>query len=405
MNMIELNTNLFKRLYQAAYGTSDRRFHACISTEVADKEIIRSARDAACFQSLSLKIAVITCTDETLILAIQGRHNIGELPPELRFQRLDESAGLLTILGGVGFLSVTTPEALLDKDWAQIEDAAKGSVDDLSYVNVDEVLDVLEEFSIYEVIERPFEFSKDNVDRFLLMLLMVLDIGDSDKLEVKAELMSLVLTLDKFPFHLLHAAYISQTWQYSYIDLYRCVELLYPIPKMIKLRSALGKRGVDMDLSQIRAIDFFEDVNNATGWRENEQLGLDLLVSESSDRCVTTIFDMLLKAKLVKSEDTEIIKELSKSELMRDGNFKGILEQARDLLTSLSPADMPLITKYKLQKCAFLISKVLYVTRNELVHFRSHKQVQSEDKIKASFKALVILINDIFHKHQTEAYS
>ncbi|ELY3623398.1 hypothetical protein SMX14_002623, partial [Cronobacter malonaticus] len=97
--------------------------------------------------------------------------------------------------------------------------------------------------------------------------------------------------------------------------------------------------------------------------------------------------------------------ELSKSEIMRNSNFKKIFEQARDLLTTLSPAQMPLISEYKTKKCAKLIAKFLYSTRNELVHFRTHGTSYSEEQIKAAFMTMIILINEVFDKHQEEAYS
>lgn len=405
MNMISLNKKFFQELYKVVNPESGMRFHACIVTTDEDKDFINKARNAECYQSLNLKTALIKLSDDQLILVVKGTPQLAELPDGLKIQRLDENAGLITVLGGIGFFDIKNKDIIEDKNWATVKATENGDKNNVSFVDYSEILEVVDEFSVFEILQSPFDFSKDTVDRFLLLLLIMLNIGDSEKLKVKAELLSIVITLDKFPFHLLHSSYISQTWQYSYIDLYRCIELLYPIPKMIELRKALNSRRGTVDYSHIRAIDFFEDVNKTTGWREIEQSGLESLVIGSNIQCIERMFSILEKIKVVNFKDAEIINELSKSEIMRNSNFKKIFEQARDLLTTLSPAQMPLISEYKTKKCAKLIAKFLYSTRNELVHFRTHGSSYSEDKIKAAFMTMIILINEVFDKHQEEAYS
>lgn len=401
MNMIDLNKNFFHRLYSEVYLEDNMRFHACIVTTEEDKEFIKSTKEAQCYQSLNLKTALLRLTDGRTFLAINGSPQFEELPPGLKIQLLDEHAGAITILGGIGFLNFNNLDLMRDKNWNIIDNNKAGSKDDVSNIEHSEILELVDDFSIYEIIQSPFDFTKETVDRFLLLFLIMFNIGDTDKLAVKNELLSILTTLDKFPFHLLHSSYISQTWQYSYIDLYRCIELLYPIPRMIKLRKALSTRG---DSINFPAIDFFKDVNDTLGWRENEQTGLENIVIESNAHCINTLFQILENVKVVNKKDTLIINELRKSEIMRDGNFKKIFEQARNLLTSIPPAEMPLITDYKMKKCAKLIANFLYSARNELVHYRTHGNNYSENQIKAAFKAMVILINDAYHKHELEAY-
>lgn len=405
MNMISLNKIFFQELYKEVNPENGMRFHACINTTDEDKDFINKARNAECYQSLNLKTALIKLSDKKLILAIKGTPQFAELPSGFEIQRLDENAGLITVLGGIGFFDIKNKEIVEDKNWATVKATENGDKDNVSFIDYSEILEIVDEFSVYEILQSPFDFSKHTIDRFLLLLLIIFNIGDSEKLKVKAELLSIVITLDKFPFHLLHSSYISQTWQYSYIDLYRCIELLYSIPKMIQLREALNVRGETDSFSHIRAIEFFEDVNKTTGWREIEQSGLESLVAGSNVKCIDKMFSILEKIKVVNIKDAEIINELRKSEIMRDSNFKKIFEQARDLLTTLSPAQMPLISEYKTKKSATLIAKFLYSARNELVHFRTHSSSYSEEQIKAAFITLVILINDVFNKYQEEAYS
>ncbi|WP_426493823.1 hypothetical protein ACP3TW_15470 [Enterobacter ludwigii] len=401
MNMIELNKKFFHGLYSEVFSVSNNRYHACITTTDEEQKFIKDTKEAQCYQSLNLSTALLKLTDGRTFLAIKGSPHFEELPPGLELQLLDDHSGVITILGGIGFLSFNNLDIMQDKNWSIIDNSEPGNKDDVTYIEQAEILNIVDDFSVYEVIQSPFEFKKETVDRFLLLFLILFNIGDTDKLSVKNELLSIVTTLDKFPFHLLHSSYISQTWQYSYIDLYRCIELLYPIPRMIKLRKALSKRGESIDFP---AIDFFKDVNDTLGWRENEQNGLENIVLDANTPSINFIFTMLEKVKAVNERDTSIINELKKSEIMRDSNFKNILEQIRDLLTSIPPAQMPFITDYKTKKSAKLIANFLYSARNELVHFRTHENIHSETQIKAAFKAMVILLNDAYHKHELEAY-
>lgn len=401
MNMIDLNRKFFHELYSEVFLENDRRFHACIISTDEDKRFIKETKEAKCYQSLTLSVALLKLTDGRTFLAINGRPHFEQLPTGLNLQLLDEHAGVTTILGGIGFFNFKNLEIMRDKNWNTINNSENGDKENVTHIDQSEILNIVDDFSVYEILQIPFELKKENIDRFLLLFLVILNIGDNNKLGVKSELLSIITTLDKFPYHLLHSSFISQTWQYSYIDLYRCIELLYPIPRMIKLRKALSKRGETIDFP---AIEFFKDINDTLGWRENEQVGLENIVLEAKTSCIDAIFKMLEKVKVVNTKDTMIINELQKSEIMRDGNFTKIFEQARDLLTSMPPANMPLISEYKTKKRAKLIANFLYSARNELVHFRTHDNTYSETQIKAAFKSMVILINEAYHKHELEAY-
>lgn len=404
MQMIALNKSLFSMIYEQVNYDSSSRYHACVETTDDDKQFIKKIKSIRELNSLSLKVAVLTDQDDELYLAVVGSSSFSELPPEVSLQRLDETAGVITVLGGGGLLKVREPSVAKDKTWTILPNSEKGGLEGLSYVSLDEILELLEEFSVYKIESLPFNPVEGEEDRFLLMLLLLLGIGDAQKLELKQGFLEIIMNVDGFPFHLLHSSYISQTWRYAYVDFYRCVELLYPLPRILDLRNLIDNRTGNALAKQVLAIDLFKDVYKATGWRESEAGGLERLIKDCSPDNVTKAFTVLNDAGLLSIEDIEIIKELSKIELTKLQFLGGLLETLSDMLLKLPAADQKIVSEYKIKKSATLVSNVLYATRNELVHFRQPKEIASDVKIVASFKALMCLMADLYQRYKSEAY-
>ncbi len=402
--MIALNKSLFSMIYEQVNYDSSSRYHACVETTDDDKQFIKKIKSIRELNSLSLKVAVLTDQDDELYLAVVGSSNFSELPPEVSLQRLDETAGVITVLGGGGLLKVREPSVAKDKTWTILPNSEKGGLEGLSYVSLDEILELLEEFSVYKIESLPFNPVEGEEDRFLLMLLLLLGIGDAQKLELKQGFLEIIMNVDGFPFHLLHSSYISQTWRYAYVDFYRCVELLYPLPRILDLRNLIDNRTGNALAKQVLAIDLFKDVYKATGWRESEAGGLERLIKDCSPDNVTKAFAVLNDAGLLSIEDIEIIKELSKIELTKLQFLGNLLESISDMLLKLPAADQKIVSEYKIKKSATLVSNVLYATRNELVHFRQPKEIASDVKIVASFKALMCLMADLYQRYKSEAY-
>lgn len=391
-------------IYEQVNYDSSSRYHACVETTDDDKQFIKKIKSIRELNSLSLKVAVLTDQDDELYLAVVGSSNFSELPPEVSLQRLDETAGVITVLGGGGLLKVREPSVAKDKTWTILPNSEKGGLEGLSYVSLDEILELLEEFSVYKIESLPFNPVEGEEDRFLLMLLLLLGIGDAQKLELKQGFLEIIMNVDGFPFHLLHSSYISQTWRYAYVDFYRCVELLYPLPRILDLRNLIDNRTGNALAKQVLAIDLFKDVYKATGWRESEAGGLERLIKDCSPDNVTKAFAVLNDAGLLSIEDIEIIKELSKIELTKLQFLGNLLESISDMLLKLPAADQKIVSEYKIKKSATLVSNVLYATRNELVHFRQPKEIASDVKIVASFKALMCLMADLYQRYKSEAY-
>jgi len=405
VQMIDLNKSLFGKIYKDVHGDNALRYHACVKTDENEKKFIKRVKSVRMLRSLNLKIAVVIDQDDAIFLAIVGPAQFSELPPEVLLQRLEEDAAILTVLGGQGVLEIRDPQILRDRNWSTVEVDQKGNFTDLSFVDCAEIKEILEDFSFYRVDQLPFQPLNGGEDRFLMLLLLLLDLGDMHKIQMKNEFLDLIINIDGFPFHLLHSSYVSQTWRYSYVDLYRCVELLYPIPRMIELRKMVEERtGSGFD-KKLLGIELFKDVNAATGWRENESNGLERLIRDCPQSSIDSAFNVLCSAGFVQSDDLEIIKELSKIELSRIGVLNSVMDSMRDLLLDLPAADVEIVAGYRFRKSAVLISNVLYTTRNELVHFRQPKELASDDKIKVSFKALMTIIGDLYRKYHSEAYA
>ncbi|MGU5816542.1 hypothetical protein ACV1EC_16735 [Aeromonas hydrophila] len=405
VNMIEINKSLFSKLYFEAYRDNSLRYHACIETEEEDKKFIKSVRSVFTLQSLELKVSIIVMQDDSQFLAIIGGHQFSSLPPDVKLQRLDESAGVVTVLGGEGALSPKDSYNFMALNWATVKSQENGEVKNLTRVSKDEVIEIFEEFSFYRIDSLPFPPINGGEDRFLLLLLLLLNIGEKEKLALKETFLDIIVNLEHFPFHLLHSAFISQTWQYSYIDIYRCIEVLYPIPRMIELRARMEARLGDDFKGRLLAINIFEDVNQATGWREIELNGLERLIKLCSKDKITSIFNVLVEARIVNEDDIEIINEISKTEIMRLGRMKPLLETFRDYLSGLENADLDKVSEYKSKRSAALIAGALYSARNKLVHFRLPSEAYERDNIKILFKVILCILNELYVKFQAEAYA
>ena len=401
--MIALNKSLFSRLYEQANIDASYRYHACVETTADDKDFIKRIKSYKELSSLSLKVAVLTDQDDNHYLAVLGTSQFSSLPPDVVLQRLDESAGVLTVLGGMGMLNLREANTIQDKTWTILPIEEQGGLNGLSYVAPEEILELVDDFSFYRIESLPFSPVEGEEDRFLLLLLLLLDIGDAKKLEMKQEFLNIIMNIDGFPFHLLHSSFISQTWRYAYVDFYRCVELLYSLPRILDLRKLVDARVGDALAKQVVGIDLFKDVNQATGWRESEAGGLERLIKDSAPQNISRAFTVLQEAGLLNSDDLEIIKELKKVELSKLKALGGLLESIRDLLLQLPVADQQVVNDYRIKKSASLVSNVLYATRNELVHFRQPKELASEAKIIASFKALMCVMADLYHRYKAEA--
>ncbi|ELY3624770.1 hypothetical protein SMX14_004061, partial [Cronobacter malonaticus] len=155
MNMISLNKKFFQELYKVVNPESGMRFHACIITTDEDKDFINKARNAECYQSLNLKTALIKSSDEQLILVVKGTPQLTELPDGLKIQRLDENAGLITVLGGIGFFDIKNKDIIEDKNWATVKATENGDKDNVSFVDYSEILEIVDEFSVFEILQSP----------------------------------------------------------------------------------------------------------------------------------------------------------------------------------------------------------------------------------------------------------
>ncbi len=77
---------------------------------------------------------------------------------------------------------------------------------------------------------------------------------------------------DSFPHELILRALIEKKFEHAYLEIYRSIEFLYPIPKINKLKTVLGLSGTPEDLS--------EKIENILGWRPTEEGAIQHLFND-----------------------------------------------------------------------------------------------------------------------------
>ena len=92
----------------------------------------------------------------------------------------------------------------------------------------------------------------------------------SSALEIVQEICS---TENKhFPINLVLHAILERKWEHAFLDIYRCVEFLFPFPKANELKRALQLETTTSDVSY--------QIESVLGWRQQEDVALSTLFSK-----------------------------------------------------------------------------------------------------------------------------
>lgn len=81
----------------------------------------------------------------------------------------------------------------------------------------------------------------------------------------------------RVPWGMLAYALVAVRWDHAYLDVYRCIERLFPLPKMLELKQALQVRSPGLGLSK--------DIEGALGWRQREEDGMTSLFEAVDALC------------------------------------------------------------------------------------------------------------------------
>ncbi|MFZ3126807.1 MAG: hypothetical protein WA136_02220 [Rhodoferax sp.] len=155
---------------------------------------------------------------------------------------------------------------------------------------------------------------------------------------------------EHFPLNLVLHAMLERKWEHAFLDVYRCIEFLFPFPKVNDLRRALG-----LDTS---TIDVSYQIESVLGWRQQEDVALNSLFVKLPDEQL----NLLSVALGMKVDEIEATESLGKT-----------------------------------------VSKRIYKLRNDCVHYRP-AQSKSQLKDEVNWTLLVpelLKAASVFHRNET----
>lgn len=106
---------------------------------------------------------------------------------------------------------------------------------------------------------------------------------------------------EHFPLNLVLHAMLERKWEHAFLDVYRCIEFLFPFPKVNDLRRALG-----LDKS---TIDVSYQIESVLGWRQQEDVALITLFAKLPDEQLNS----LSTALGMKADEVEATESLGKT--------------------------------------------------------------------------------------------
>ncbi|MGK7920937.1 MAG: hypothetical protein AB4080_13115 [Trichodesmium sp.] len=80
------------------------------------------------------------------------------------------------------------------------------------------------------------------------------------------------------PYENLLLSLVSVSWKYSFLDIYRCIERLFPISELEELHQKLN--------IQYSLLNFADNIESYIGWKPKENEALNKLINNSPDRAI-----------------------------------------------------------------------------------------------------------------------
>ncbi len=80
---------------------------------------------------------------------------------------------------------------------------------------------------------------------------------------------------NKIPYESLLFSLVSVSWKYSFLDIYRCIERLFPISALEDLHKKLNPN------IKYSLLNFADDIESYIGWRPKENGALNKLINHS----------------------------------------------------------------------------------------------------------------------------
>lgn len=298
---------------------------------------------------------IITGVSETSTSFLKGINTA--LDPDNNEQDLKKNPGLITLLFSLDEFPILTTDDIGYKLAEKIfnrEGTKEGAFD------ASELTEYFSDFSIWEL-DNKFDCTNSNT---LLALYSGYLIANKKNFNLNFQsdtLQNIKLLIEELPVDLiggnLFRSIVSMEWKHSFLELYQCIEYLYPIPYLLKLSNSLG--------DSIHLQNLFKNTENDLDWRPKEAQALEKLLREIESK--DSVSKMLLSVKSIFKITGEIKKDNE-------------------------------IT---------VISKHIYQTRNSIAHFRSALKTEITNDLdwNALIEKLCEIMFDLYSKFSPQISS
>lgn len=214
-------------------------------------------------------------------------------------------------------------------------------------------------FSEYDIWEIPEEYNPLNQNSILALYSgYIIGYNKAINLEISPNSKQTIkLLIEELPIDLvggnIYRALTAMDWKHSFLELYQCIEYLFPIPYLISLSNTMGDNSLFPKL--------FSNTENELQWWPKEDLAL---------------------IKLLKQVENE-------------SSFNQILETLIKIVGTKPDNSV--------NNCIF-ISKHLYNTRNSIAHFRSGRSnyIKSNSEWDEIIEKLCLIIYDLYKFYSSE---
>ncbi len=332
--------------------TKKESFAQEILTKASINEVLETSNKTMIF-TLSMEdriFLIITGAFETSSFSLKGVYPV--LDPDNTEQDFKHNPGLITLLFSQEKFPISNRDIryeLMEKVFSR-EGKAEGAFE------ANELTQFFSDFSIWEL-----DIDLNITPNTLLALYAGFLIEQKKNFNLNFysdTLLNLKLLIEELPIDLIGGnllrAIVSMEWKHSFLELYQCIEYLYPIPYLICLSNNLG--------DPIHFKKLFQNTEIDLNWRPREDQALEKLIKEIEEK--DSVSQMVTCIKSVfKITDT----------IQKDN-------------------EIPLISKH------------IYQTRNSIAHFRSALKIniKNDSDWNDIIETLIGIIYDLYSKYSSQ---
>lgn len=380
-NMTKTNTEAFNHMkaFVGKYEYSEFQDKICIITTDDEKDWLQEAKptvegntnDFIIKKALN-KIAITEIFyKEERYVAIKGISETSEDNDYIT--SVDINAGIFTLLLSIDFIKPINNKETAFSLYDTVLYHEDNTVRKIAFEEIDEKFESVFIFRVNKEIE-----SNIRTEQILGYLILNAEQHKISNNDLLINLQSILLEgHGSIPYDLINRGIINlDNLRIIFLDLYRCIERLFAIPTIIKLKEKLG-----LSLSDWETIKHLEA---ATGWRQTEHVGLNNLIKSLPINDIDEAIQYLQNTSLATNLDEIILNEKRLATLKQNSEIHNT--EIEILKISLSES------KSK------LISSRIYKTRNSFVHYRPiFDDYVLDDDLPNLCCCLISLINPIYN--------